>query len=309
MFRNVKNFRLFIILGILVIVYVGLRYFKNTTRSKSFREELVVLDTSRVDRMVITRSNESFEVNRSDNTWMVTIPGNKKVEASGTSVRNALSSLLRIKPDRIATRDPEKWVDYQVDTTGTRVQVYENSEPVLDLILGRFGMHGQQQFHTFVRLYEDDEVYAANNFMGISFPSEPGGYRNSRFLQIETDSVTRITFDYPADSAFIVNRAADGKWYLGDSPADSAGTASYLSGLRYVNGSDFVDDVEPSALINPTLSVQISSAGEDEETILEAYSHPVYGYILHSTYNPKAYFSDENILERIFKSRSEFDRD
>jgi hypothetical protein len=305
MFRSVKNIRLIGVLVILVAAYAGLKLFKNTGRSKSFREELVVIDTSKVDRIVITKAGSSFEVGKDNEQWKVTIPGNKKVDATSTSVNNALSSLLRINPDRIATKDPEKWVDYQVDSAGTRVQVFENNISTLDIVLGRFGMHGQQQFHTFVRLFEDDEVYAANNFMGISFPSDPKGFRNSRFLQITSDSITQVTFNYPGDSAFILNKSED-TWYIGNNPADSASTASFLSGLRYVNGSDFVDDVEPAALINPTLSVMIRANGQPEDVVLEAYSHPGYGYILHSTYNPKAYFSDNSMMTRIFKGQSEF---
>ncbi len=304
MFRSVKNIRLVAVLVILVVVYAGLKLFKNTGRSKSFREELVVIDTSRVNRIVITKSGSSFEVSKDNDQWKVTIPGNKKVDATGTSVNNALSALLMIKPDRIATRDPEKWVDYQVDSSGTRVQVFENNAGTLDLILGRFGVHGQQQFHTFVRLFEDKEVYAANNFMGISFPSDPEGFRNSRFLQITSDSITQVTFNYPGDSAYILNKSND-RWYIGNNQADSAMTASFLSGLRYMNGSDFVDDVEPAALINPTLSVLIQANDLAEEVKLEAYSHPLYGYILHSSYNPKSYFSDNSLLIKIFKGQSE----
>ena len=304
MFRSVKNIRLIAVLVILVVVYAGLKLFKNTGRSKSFREELVVIDTSKVDKILISKSGSSFEVSKENEQWKVTIAGNKKVDATASSVNNALSSLLRIKPDRIATKDPEKWVDYQVDSSGTRVQVFENNASTLDLILGRFGVHGQQQFHTFVRLFEDDEVYAANDFMGISFPSDPKGFRNSRFLQITSDSITQVTFNYPGDSAFILNKSMD-QWYIGNNQADSAMTASFLSGLRYLNGSDFVDGVESAALINPTLSVLIQANGMSEEVKLEAYSHPLYGYILHSSYNPKAYFSDESMLTKIFKSQSE----
>ena len=305
MFRSVKNIRLIVVLVILVAAYAGLKLFKNTGRSKSFREELVEIDTSKVDRIIITKPGSSFEVSKDNDQWKVSLPGNKKVEATGTSVNNALSALLRINPDRIATRDPGKWVDYQVDSSGTRVQVFENNVNTLDLVLGRFGMHGQQQFHTFVRLFGDDEVYAANNFMGISFPSDPKGFRNSRFLQITSDSITQVTFNYPGDSAFILNKSMD-KWYIGDNPTDSASTASFLSGLRYINGSDFVDDVEPAALINPTLSVMIQAKGQSEGVVLEAYAHPKYGFILHSTYNPKAYFSDNNVMTKVFKGQSEF---
>ena len=85
MFRSVKNIRLIGVLVILVAAYAGLKLFNNTGRSKSFREELVVIDTSKVDRIVITKAGSSFEVGKDNEQWKVTIPGNKKVDATSTS--------------------------------------------------------------------------------------------------------------------------------------------------------------------------------------------------------------------------------
>jgi hypothetical protein len=167
-------------------------------------------------------------------------------------------------------------------------------------MIGRFGVQGQRQFHTFVRLQNDDEVYAADNFMGISFPSEPNSFRNSRFLETEKDSIFQITFRYPADSSFILNKM-DSIWFIGTAVADSTAVADYLSDLRFLSATEFVDDVDPSTLINPVLLVEIQSKGK-ESTTVEAYGHPVYNYIYHSSFNPNAYFSDEKINDRIFIS-------
>lgn len=299
MIKNVKNIRLLGFLVILVLVYVGLKVFKNTSRSKSFRQELVQIDTSLVSKLVISKAGNSFQVMKEDGSWKVSISDGKNVDATASSVRNALGTLLGIQPDRIATRDPNKWSEYQVDTTGTRVRVYEGNKNTLDLIIGRFGVQGQRQFHTFVRLEGDDEVYAANDFMGISFPSEPKSFRNSRFLQMETDSIYQITFQYPADSSYILSKR-DSVWYIGLQPADSASVAEYLSELRFISSTEFVDDVDPNMLINPVYKVEIESNGKENE-IVEAYSHPKYELIFHSSYNPKAYFSDEKLNSRIFK--------
>jgi hypothetical protein len=299
MIKNVKNIRLLGFLVILVLVYVSLKVFKNTNRSKSFRQELVQIDTSQVSKLVISKSGNSFQVMKEDGSWKVSISDVKNVDATASSVRNALGTLLSIRPDRIATRDPNKWSEYQVDTTGTRVQVFEGDKNTLDLIIGRFGVQGQRQFHTFVRLEGDDEVYAANDFMGISFPSEPKSFRNSRFLQMETDSIYQITFQYPADSSYILSKR-DSVWYIGLQPADSASVADYLSDLRFISSTEFVDDVDPNMLINPVYKVEIESKGKENETV-EAYSHPKYELIFHSSYNPKAYFSDEKLNSRVFK--------
>lgn len=298
MIKNVKNIRLLGFLIILILVYVSLKVFKNTSRSKSFRQELVQIDTSQVSKLVISKSGESFQVMKDAGSWKVTISDNKTVDATASSVKNALGTLLSIRPDRIATRDPGKWSDYQVDTTGTRVQVFEGNKNTLDMIIGRFGVQGQRQFHTFVRLEGDNEVYAANDFMGISFPSEPKSFRNSRFLQMQTDSISQITFQYPADSSYILSKR-DSVWLIGSQLADSASVAGYLSDLRFISSTEFVDDVDPNLLINPVFKVDIQANGGDSE-ILEAYINPKYAFIFHSSYNPNNYFSDEKLNSRIF---------
>ncbi len=308
MLKKVNNIRLLAFLVLLILAYAGVKLFKNTSRSRAFREDLVEIDSSRVTKMVISKPGESFEVVEEDGDWKVIINENKKVPAMARSVQNAMGTLMTIEPDRIATRDPEKWRDYQVDTAGTRVQVYEGDKRTLDLIIGRFGvqqgrqqqfgMQGRQQFHTFVRLKEDDEVYAADDFMGMSFPSEPSSFRNTRFVELETDSIAQITFDYPADSSFILSKQGM-DWYIGPSPADSASVADYLSGLSYISSKEFVDDVEPASMINPLFKVNVEQT--DGHTVqMEAYRHPAHNYVLHSSYNPESYFSDEKLIDRVF---------
>lgn len=296
--RNIKNISLIVILILLVLAYAGIRLFRHTGRSEAFRENLVDIDTTQVTRLVIDKPEKSFEVSKSGNNWQVSIGEGKTADATASSVKNALSTLMRISPDRIVTRDPEKWKDYQVDTAGTNIKVYEGSKKALDLIIGKFGVQGRQQFHTYVRLTGDNEVYASDNFMGVSFPSDPNSFRNTRFLQMETDSIRQITFHYPADSSFILSKKGK-NWFAGTQMADSAQVADYISDLRYVSASDFVDDINPAALINPVLSVDIQQNGL-ENIKLEAYQNPKYNFIFHSTYNPNSWFSDDRIMDRVF---------
>ncbi len=300
MVKKISHIKLLGILAILVLIFFGLKYFKQTGRSSSFRESLVDIDTAKVSSLTIEKGGKSFDVSRSTEGWEVTIVGGKKVEATTSSVNNALNSLLGITPSRIVTKDPAKWGDYQVDSTGTRIKVLEGSNITLDMVIGRFGIHGRQQFHTFVRLFDENEVYTADNFMGISFPSETDGYRNSRFLQVVKDSVTQVVFQYPADSSFILRKQGD-HWMIGLQPADSAQVAGFISDLGYASNRNYVDDVDPVVLISPTLQVDINLTGE-EDVIVKAFSHPTYGYILHSSSNPKNYFSDVALVEEIFRS-------
>jgi hypothetical protein len=60
-----------------------------------------------------------------------------------------------------------------------------------------------------------------------------------------------------------------------------------------------VDDVEPAVLINPLFKVELDLSTADN-VVIEAYSHPIKGYIIHSSTNPASYFSDEKLIERLF---------
>ena len=90
MFRSVKNIRLIAVLVILVAAYAGLKLFKNTGRSKSFREELVVIDTSKVDRIIITRAGSSFEVSK-DNDDDISTSGTQNNNLAQKTEENCCS--------------------------------------------------------------------------------------------------------------------------------------------------------------------------------------------------------------------------
>ncbi len=307
MFRKVKTLHLVIFFAALALIYFSLRYFRHTGRSSSFKSELVNIDTSQVSKIIVDRKGSHFEVFKDkDNLWKVTLPKlNKTVDATDASVKNSLSGLMTIEPGRIVTRDPSKWSEYQVDTSGTRVQVYQGPKKTLDIIIGKFGIQGRQSFYTYVRLNDDNTVYSADNFMGISYFSSANEFRNSMVLQVNPDSIRQIAFTYPADSSFSLIKP-DSVWYLGAKKADSAKVADYLSELRYVSNTKFVDDINPAAFTQPVLTESIGFKGI--RTIkITAYSNPKYGLVIHSDFNPNNYFSDNSLVKRLFKGMKEFE--
>jgi hypothetical protein len=221
--------------------------------------------------------------------------------------------LTTVKPSRIATKDPEKWKDFQVDSSGTRVQVFEGDKNTLDLIIGRFGFNqeamqqqqqvmggrgGMNQFYTYVRLENDMEVYVADNFMGMSLNAETSGYRNRQLLSVTTDSLMEIRLNYPADSSFVMTKV-DSLWMIDGVLTDSAATASYLGSIRYVNNSNFVDDVPAEALVSPTFSLTLKQASKPD-IVVKAFQHPVHQWIINSSENPASYFADPKIVEDLF---------
>lgn len=319
MLKNISSVKMIGILAVLVLVYLGVQFFGGKSRSKSFKAELVEIDTAKVSKMVIESKGESLELLKENNAWKVSIGNGKYADAQKSDIKSTINSLLTIKPARVVAKNPEKWKDYQVDSAGTRIQIFEGSKTTLDLVIGRFGfdqqaMQQQQQqqqqmmggrnmpqFFSYVRLQDENEVYVADNFMGMSISADASEYRNKQLLSLTTDSIAEIQFNYPADSGFVLSRV-DSTWSIFGSPADSAATANLLSDIRNVNNSNFVDDVPSTALVSPTVSMIIKQNGK-ADIMVKAFQHPIHKWIINSSENPMSYFADEELVNKLFVGR------
>ena len=288
------------LLGILIAVYFIVQYTQSRSRSRSFRAELVEIDTAAVTRVQISRSGEQLAISREGNTWKIELEGGKKVTATTSSVKGLLNSLSGIKPSRLAARDEERWSEYQVDSAGTRVEVFEGTDKSLDLVVGRFNMEGQREFSTFVRLFDESEVYSSSNFMGASLTTKPTTFRNQQLMRFTRDSVSQVSFNYP-DSSFQLTKV-DGKWMLDNAPADSAKTASYLQSMSFLSNRNFADDFSPAGSPALTVTYQIKGANPIK---VEGYL-PDDELVVHSDFNEEAYFRDSTLLEKVFKGKSHF---
>ena len=302
MFKGFSNIKLLMLFGGLLAVYLIIQFTGGKTKSASLRSTLVELDTAKISALEIEKGGQQLRVSKIGKySWEVEIEDGKKVAAKTASVKGAIANLLTLIPSRLASNDPEKWKDYQVDSTGTRVKVYEGDEKSLDVILGRFGVTDQQSYHTFVRLLEDNEIYSVNNFMSLSFSPDPASFREQIFLRTRKDSLNGITFNYP-DSAFVL-RKVDKYWLVDNAPADSAKTVEFLNKLSYASSNNFIDDI--MSLGQPSLTLTLSANNEDD-IVVSGYRVPGKALILNSSLNPESYFEDSALTDKLLVSKSYF---
>lgn len=298
--KKLSNIKLIGILVALVLIYFVIDMTGGKQKSKSLRTSLVEIDTAAVTKLQIVMPEDTVLLEKTDGYWNLALDNGKVIPANKPSVMNALNALTTIKPSRMATKSETKWKDYQVDSAGTRAMVYEGGEKTLDLIIGRFGMQSQRQYHTFVRLFEDKEVYVAENFMSFSVPKDANSYRDGVLARINKDSITSVTFNYPADTSFILQRAGD-IWNLNGETADSTAVAGFVSGLSYLSGRNFYDD--PETLINPLMTAEFALSNGKSITIVGYDNNDQMIY--HSSENEFGYFSDAGIRTKVFKGPSE----
>ena len=312
------------ILVIVLVLLVGLFFISRKIRDKrssgTLRTDLVQIDSSLVSSILLYPSAENGEeivFTRNGNNWIVK-KGDLAVDANNNSVRNMFSELIMLSPERLVARSKEKWTDYGVnDSLGTRVIIKQGKKTMVDLMVGRFdyqpGPSGYGGYGgnygsglTYVRLYDESEVYVVQGFLAMSFNQTFKNWRNQTIVNTNKNNVSFLSFEYPADSGFIAMKA-DTIWMIDDIQADSASMAQYLNNLSRKSNSSFVDDFSP--ITSPDFQLTIEGV-DMTPVIIKAYRTKENIYILNSSQNPEAYFTSpaSGLFGSVFKSKSELVR-
>jgi hypothetical protein len=306
MFRTVNNKILGLIFGILLLAAILLILFEGGKDERTFREVLVDLDSTAVSEILIyPKSQEHKEVKlfKEGENWQVTLPSGGSAKVSNQKIKEVITQLLAIKPTRLAARDESKWNELQVDSTGSRVKVYEGSRLALDIVLGRFSFKQPRSMNTFVRLYNDKDVYEVDGFLDMTFNQGANVFRDGTIIKSDFNNWQQLKFTYPADSSFQLTKSGN-NWLINGSNADSAKTVNYLRRLASLSNNSFVDDITIDPNSKPTYSMNITTA--DLQFIEVKGFQDSTSFIIHSSQNPEAWFDGSNLSKTIFIGKSSF---
>ncbi len=303
MFNKVSNKTLLIIFGIMIVIAVAYVVLESEHGEKSFKTDIVSIDTSRVTALSIyPRANNHKEIRiykEGSNNWKVDLNNNKTASVPGSKVKSLLDMLVQVKPARVAAQEKSKWADFKVDTAGTRVKVFEGGNNTLDLIIGKFSFQQPRQMNTFVRLNGEDEVYETQGFLDMAFNQKADYFRNNILVNGDPSDWRKLTFTYPDSSFELVKN--DKEWTINGNKTDSAKTAGYLRILSHLNSSAFQDNVSENALGKSDYTLTIESASKGGVVVLTAYKNNS-DIIITSTENGGTNFdgNQNNLFQKIF---------
>ena len=296
--------------GILVLT----RVFTAKKAERTLDTELVRIDTGRISTIhLFPQAEQGAEIvfSRNGFAWDVS-KDDLSVPADKFSIGNAINELMNLKADRLVARSEDKWSEFHVnDSLGTRVVVKEGKKTTLDMIIGRFNYqpppggysgYGQQYGTgiTYVRNTDEKEVYAVEGFLAMSFNQEFSSWRNQSVCNLSREQISKIIFEYPADSGFVAQKT-DVNWTINGILADSTSMAQYLNGLSRKNHGNFADGFSP--LSQPDYQATFEGVNMDP-LLIRVYSQVGNDLILHSSINPDSYFriTREGLFKDIFKS-------
>ncbi|MGB3585878.1 MAG: DUF4340 domain-containing protein [Tunicatimonas sp.] len=322
MHKPYNNKILSITFGVLFVIYLATQFIGSEADERNFRTDLVTMDTTSVTRLVLNpKEGEAVTFTQEQDNWQVS-QGGKTAQADQQAVQSLLGTLLQLEPQRLAARSEEKWNTFEVtDSLGSRVQAYSGENLLADVYVGKFslqqlppqqpmqpGMPPMQQQRpkatSYVRLADEPEVYAVDGFLTTSFNQPFNSWRDRNFLQLEKEKISRISFQYPADSSFTL-ALTDSTWTVNGTPADSAQTAQYLNQLVRLTSSDFADDFNTQGQ-NPIFQARIEGNNMSPVTI-EGYESNG-SFVLRNSLKPDVLVSSDSsgLYARVFKGREGF---
>lgn len=297
--RKLNNKILIIVLIVLIAAFVLTKLFRSPALEANLDADVLKLDTAVITEIKVyplSDQRKEIKLTRNGNTWKTS---QEKITSGIDS--HTLSTLLRslasLKPSRIVTHKQDKWNEYSVgDTTGIQVKILHENDELATLWIGR-----ENNGQTYVRRGNNVEVYSVNDGLQGTFNKKFNDWRDKSFLHVDKDSVTRIVFQYPADSGFVVSRNVKG-WMIGSEPADSIKVERFLSGLRAKNLTTFVDDFAPAT--EPQVKISLEN-DERPIAVVKGWGGPADQWILASDVQAGVYFSDKKV-DDLFAGKKKF---
>ena len=131
-------------------------------------------------------------------------------------------------------------------------------------------------------------------------------FRDKTIVRTRAGNVNKLTFQYPADSSFVMEKQGN-SWIINGITVDSTKTSQYVSSMEHLTGTDFADD----ALVTgqPVFKLTLESNSSIPLEVLAYPGDSVHGHIVTSSLNPGVQFSGKNgLTERLFKGRASFSK-
>ena len=289
-----------VLLGLVLIVKLG----DSQRGERSFKSELIPFTADEINNIHIVPNNaEAYSLVKDDNTWKVE-KEDQRYPASETQVKRVVDQLANLKVNQVVATSSDDWEQYEVsDSLATKVNVKAGNES-MGLRVGKLNFDRRTRSATsYARQTGDEHVYGVDGFLKMSFGRGADAYRKKTIVSLENKSnVKQISFDYPADSSFTIQKS-NNQWMIEGQAVDSASAAEYLNTIQNLNGSSFAD-VEKADMENPTYKASIS--GQEN---IEIAAKKVNGqWVVHSSLTPNSYFSDTEgtIRDKLFISKEHF---
>jgi hypothetical protein len=304
--KKINNKYLLAIFSILLVLVIILFTKTDGYKERSFDKQIVSFNSNEINKIVIypkVLQGERVEIEKDEDEWQIKAEKGT-YKAAQNSIEGMLNSLSDLIAMSLASNSKERWESFEVnDSLSTRVQLFnEKEKKVADVHIGKFKFSQPQSMSTYVRLEGKKETYRVNGFLSSMFNRQINDFRDKTLINDPTANWTRLIFDYPADSSFIINKE-QGQWKIDGVIADQNEVSTYVNSIKNTNATSFHEDIE----LPPIPKYRLTIERENLSSVIIDVFNSDGEDIITGTENKEVLFTGQSIIERIFVPKSKFE--
>ncbi|MCW8799407.1 MAG: DUF4340 domain-containing protein [Desulfobacter sp.] len=299
MYRKINIKLLAVVFVVLLVLAVLVEMIDIRKGSRTFKQDLVEVNADEVTSIEVDAKSAGGKpviLKKENDVWKVEANG-KTYRADQSVAGSMMSQLNGMKSKSLATTDKDRWKEFEVtDSLGTRVKLFKGSDLLADVIFGKFSYSQPQTMTSYVRMADENEVYGVDGMMGMSFNRNANSFRDKTLLSSTSSNWNKLTFTYPADSSFTLEKVND-KWMIGSVTADSTSVAKYFQSITRLYDSKFAEN-DPAG--QPTHRLKIEGNNNMEPLEINGYYTDAENFVLGTSQNKGTWFNDPTTATKLF---------
>ena len=191
---------------ILIILIIGLGAYIGLKKDNQVHYELPTIpqvDTTRIDRLEISKGDRVVTFEKSETGWSVT---DKKFPANTDDVNQMLDTLKEIKLSALVS-EAKDLIRYELDDPhAVKVKALAGNEVLRTLVIGKTA---PSYNHTFVYMNDKDRtVYQANGNFNGKFDKPAADFRDKKVLAFDPAGMKKITLEKQEKTVTLVKAPA-----------------------------------------------------------------------------------------------------
>ncbi|NWH04767.1 DUF4340 domain-containing protein [Desulfobacter latus] len=194
---------------ILIILIIGLSAYLGLKKDDQVHYELPTIpqvDTTRIDRMEISKADRLVVLNKGEKGWTVT---ENEFPATPDDIKRILGTLKKIELSALVS-EAKDLVRYELDDIhAVKVKALAGKEVVRSLVIGKTA---PSYNHTFIYLDNKDQtVYQANGNFKSQFDKAAADFRDKKVLGFDPAGIKKITLEKQGKAVTVVKTPAPEK--------------------------------------------------------------------------------------------------
>jgi hypothetical protein len=230
--------RIAIALGVILVVWVGLRVVRGIARDEGESLPAPSVDRAAVDAIVLARPEDTIRFAKQGSGW--TVNGFPAAPTAVTDLMNAVADTAAAS--ELVAESPSTHERLGVDSAHARqVTLLSGEKPLYTLVIGKRGPNWESAY---VRKPQGSNVYQIKGRLVELAERRVDDWRDKNIVQVPADSLGAIEVARGARS-FTLTRADSVRWTLaGGGATDSSRVQSLLSQFSRLEASGFASSAQ-----------------------------------------------------------------